>query len=133
MGKLAAVNSPAETRHGIQPGAVFVEEWGYDQTNVDCYVVVGVTNTMVELKPCGHKMVGQRVLPDPTNILEFRIWSGDNRCRIGTVTRKGTVRKRVTTGWRGEPWLHMTSYSGASLWDGERTYFDTIDAGYPGH
>lgn len=118
---------------GVKPGDVFVESWGYDQTNIDFYVVTRVTRSSVYLKPCGARTVGEgmstRLVPDPSKVNEYR----DNRARIGKVNARGEVVKRVKAGWRGEPWLNLTSYSGASLWDGERSYFDTYAAGLPGH
>lgn len=111
----------------VQPGDVFVESWGYDQTNIDCYVVTRRTPKSVAIKPCGREVIGGRVKPNPEVVGEFRT------NRTGKAAKNGEVIKRLTTGWRGEPYLSMTSYSGASLWDGEETYYDTIAAGQPGH
>lgn len=119
---------------GVKPGDVFVESWGYDQTNVDFYVVTRVTQSSVYLKPCGARPVGEgmstRLVPDPSKVGEFRCAREE---RIGKVNARGEVVKRVKAGWQGEPWLKLTSYSGASLWDGERSYFDTYAAGLLGH
>ena len=114
--------------HDIEPGAVFVESWGYDQTNVNAYEVVRVTAASVAIKPVKQEIVSGRVRPVRGEIREWR-----DHCRVGKVNARGEVLKRVSSGWRGEPWLNMTSYSGASLWDGVESFYDTYAAGQPGH
>jgi len=103
----------------IEVGSVFVETWGYDQSNVDCYVVVRTTPKMVALKPCGTTHFGDQVTPDPSNIFEWGPY-----CRVGKPNANGEVMKRLSSGWRAEAWLNMTSYSGAHLWEG-RSYYET--------
>lgn len=56
-------------------GDIFKSTWGYDQTNVDFYVVTRLTPKMVELQQCGLKTVGEmtswasdRVIPDPDRV-----------------------------------------------------------------
>lgn len=36
---------------GVEVGQVFVASWGYEQTNIDFYQVVGVTAKSVKLRP----------------------------------------------------------------------------------
>lgn len=40
-----------ETPHGLEPGAIVVNSWGYDQTNKDFYQVTKATPHFVVLKP----------------------------------------------------------------------------------
>lgn len=55
----------------INVGDIFKSTWGYDQTNVDFYVVTRKTAKMIELQECGRKSLGQtswasdKVIPDP--------------------------------------------------------------------
>ena len=114
--------------HAIQVGDMFVESWGYDQTNVDVYEVVRVMPKSVALMIGRSEVVNARVRPVPGHATPF-----DDYCRIGKPNAQGEVIKRVGRGWRGEPWLNLSSYSGASLWDGERDYHDTYAAGQQGH
>lgn len=111
-------------------GDVFVESWGYDQTNVDCYEVVRVTAKSVALMKCRSEIVDGRVLPVPGDPIA---WEQGGYCRVGTPNKHGEVLKRITRGWKGAAWLNMTDYSGASLWDGVSTSYDTLAAGQPGH
>lgn len=138
MGAFAEAEAGAtvEPLHGVKVGDVFVESWGYDQTNIDVYIVAEVTNTMVGIME-GRFILqpdGWNVKPDPTWRKPFETdpSRSSGRTRIGAVTRKGTIRKRVVVDNYGT-WLDMTSYSVARLWDGERVYHDTIAAGQPGH
>lgn len=123
------------TPRPVEVGDVFVESWGYGQTNVDTYVVVRKTASSIFLKPCGQELTedGRNVRPRPDRILEFREEPGQHT-RIGKVNANGEIRKAMpTVGFGGRLWMKMTSYSGASRWDGERAYHDTIAAGMPGH
>ena len=89
-------------------GDILESSWGYDQTNVDFYEVVGVTNKSVKIEKIGNTTVsddgpgGLSVVPN-------------------TSYRSGNVMlKRVSSvsadGKSG--WVSLTSYSGANKWDG---------------
>lgn len=78
----------------IKVGDIFKATWGYDQTNVDFYVVTRLTPKMVELQECGYKTVGDptswasdNVAPDP----EKRI--GGTFLRRPSVYGAGTIRR----------------------------------------
>lgn len=60
----------------MKVGDIFKSTWGYDQTNVDFYVVTRITPKMVELQECGTKRVGDmtswasdKVVPDPDRLM----------------------------------------------------------------
>jgi hypothetical protein len=66
----------------IKPGAILCRSWGYDQTNVDFYVVLSVTPKTVIMQRCGKKDVGTEnsgmsmatyVVPDPKHLLKETI------------------------------------------------------------
>lgn len=110
----------------VKVGDVFVERWGYDQTNIDFYQVtrVSASGQTVTLRPVEARIVDGRVVPAPDRFRrELRGSVGDSPAGF---------RRKVKAGWRGDPWITMTTYSGASLWDG-RPQYDTIAAGDPGH
>lgn len=103
--KKTAMPNPVDL--GVEVGTIFVSSWGYDQTNVDFYQVIRLMPASVELRPIGKHytetgfMSGTSV-PIPDNF-------------VG-----GPFTKRVTGGWRGDgAWINLTSYSGASVWDGQ--------------
>ena len=119
----------SETAHGVKVGDVFVESWGYDQTNVDFYQVTKTTKKMVEIKPIAGKTVGDghstRVVPDVGNFIGGYI-----------AEKKVGSRKLVQqyeNGGETTTFLTMSSYSTAHLEDPETSHFDTLAAGYAGH
>ena len=120
--------------HGVKVGDVFVESWGYDQTNIDYYEVVRLMPQSVELIHIPAKTVGEgerlRLIPDVGARHELRQFNGqpDKSHRWGA-----SFIKRVAAGYDNKPSVRLTSFSHGYLWDGESSHFDTIAAGYPGH
>ncbi len=115
--------------YGVKAGDVFVESWGYDQTNVDFYQVTGTTAKMVEIKPIAGKQVGEghsaRVVPDVGNFI------GGHVAEKKAGTRK--LVQQFDAYGKTEIYLTMSSYSSAYLSDPEKSHFDTLVAGYAGH
>ena len=105
----------------VRVGDFFEESWGYDQTNIDFYQVVRVSASgkSIWLRHVASDVVGGRVAPRRDAFTEDH--------RFGVV-----FRRKLSAGWAGAPWISLTSYSGASLWDGQPAY-DTIAAGDAGH
>lgn len=88
-----------------QPGDILYSSWGYDQTNIDFYEVVGLTKTMVAIRQLDSKIVrssGQSdyVMPVPGRYA-------------------GKVKRRKTRYYRGKLSLSLNSYSVASPWSGK--------------
>lgn len=103
-------------------GDVFVASWGYDQTNVDFYRVVGTTPSGKSVK---IQQVQTLVLSEESGCArvvatdepaQVRIWNADRTNMISTDAPVET--KRVNTRYSGGPRLALTSYSSAWLWDG---------------
>jgi hypothetical protein len=93
----------------IELGAILVSSWGYDQTNVDFYVVVGMTAKMVQMLPLK------------------RISRSEEGCSsmAGTTTaaqeadfRSEILKKKI----QPNNWIRLTSFSSAHLWDGKKQY-----------
>lgn len=90
-GERARVASQAERRaklnapHEFEPGQLFVESWGYDQTNIDFYKLEKTRGkTMGYIVPIGSKTVSskppcERVVPDPERVREFDVLLGVDR------------------------------------------------------
>lgn len=100
-----------EYRHGLQVGDVIVNEWGYDQTNVDFYQVVGRTAKTVTLKriaaqsiPGSAGFMCDRVVPVPGKFLDSGMYGP-------------AIRKRVMPGDR----LRF-DHGAAHKWDGKPCY-----------
>lgn len=106
---------------GLHLGDVFYSSWGYDQTNIDFYEIVGFTPKMVRFRRVrsvrvealegGHDHVmpafGEFFEADGTQY-------GDERAK--------TLTRRVSAGYRGAPWASKLGYGGGSLWDGTPCY-----------
>lgn len=100
----------ANAGHNWEPGLILVASWGYEQTNVDFYEVVRVIGkTMVEIEAIGSQpatddsngmssMAGY-VVPDPEK-------------RSGKLSRHKVSNDRIS----------LSSFHGASVWDGRRRY-----------
>lgn len=87
----------------IEVGDILDSNWGYDQTNIDYYLVVGRTPKMATLQKIGATRVGEsgfyhKLQPDPT------------------VKIDKPFRRKVHE-WDGkERGVSITSYAWASPW-----------------
>ncbi len=86
----------------VKIGDIFSSSWGYDQTNVDYYQVVGFAGkTMVALREIAGRttetgfMCGQKV-PTPG------------------AFKGGAIRKKLKLGYNGNPSVRLNSFSSAS-------------------
>jgi len=126
------VPSKDDNERPVEVGDIFHESWGYDQTNANFYQVVRTTRTGVYLREIQFRQAGDgwNVEPVPDAFIEHE--PGTDH-RIGKVREDGTIFKRVNNGWTGQPYLNMTTYSGASRVKPGEVFHDTIAAGLPGH
>jgi hypothetical protein len=103
--------------HGLKPGDIMVCSWGYDQTNIDYYQVTEVRGKNVVLREISKKVVGdsggssERVMPVPDSFI-------------------GEPLLKRPSGSSGKPYVRVTSYSSAHLWDGKP---DHQTGPYSGH
>lgn len=99
----------ANFEHGLQPGAILVCSWGYDQTNIDFYQVIAVKGKNVIIREIGKKVEGphggpqERVVPDPEHI-------------------EGPPMTKRPTGSPGKPSVKVHSFAWAHPWDGKPEY-----------
>jgi hypothetical protein len=108
-----AMPNPADL--GVKVGDIFSASWGYDQTNVDFYEVVRLTGASVVVRKIASRDVGGGAAAQ---------WSGKAVPVPGQYTGE-EMTKRIITGYQGRPSFKVTSYSWASLWDGEPEYYST--------
>lgn len=111
-------------RFGIVPGDVFYTSWGYDQTNVDFYLVTRVTAAKAEVTPIGSTVVDgqgtyQHVVPNPDHIREWDVLIGIDRDDV-----KKSKLCSVRTGYKGDPVIVLSGDRGHSAWrwDGTPKY-----------
>lgn len=112
--KASPAFSPQEA--GIEVGTIFSSSWGYDQTNVDFYEVVGLT-------PKGVKI---RKIAQSTEHEGY----GQDRVSAEAGRFVGEVETKILRGSADRPYLSMTSYSTASIWDGSPKYATAFGFGH---
>jgi hypothetical protein len=111
----------------IQPvkvGDIFVSSWGWDQTNVDFYEVVGIT-------PSGKSA---RIVGIRSEIVEQNGYSQRVRPVPGSYPAAAvpsTKRLRYSTRFGGDVWITLTSYSSARRTTPDSTHHES--GPYGGH
>jgi hypothetical protein len=92
----------AEFKHELKVGDILDSSWGYDQTNVDFYQVISVTDKSVVIREIGSRTVrsdgsgSDYVVPVPDHFT--------GKAMVKRVSPRNTLR--------------LTSYSSADKWDG---------------
>lgn len=117
-------------QHGAKVGDVLVASWGYDQTNINFFAVVGVTKTGVKLLPRGSNLVSDSGGPSeevvPGEIIreeEVRQWieieDGTHRCVVtGSEPIKPFFRK-TREAWDGDGYVaNWRNHTSLRRWSG---------------
>lgn len=93
----------------MKKGEILVSLWGYDQTNVDFYLIVDTTPKSVKIvkvgeniKPSGHQPLSEYVTPNVNDI------------RSDVMTKKVKVFRSS-----GKQYIGINSYAIAEVWNGE--------------
>ena len=90
-------------KHDYQIGDILYSSWGYDQTNIDFYEVVGLTAKTVTLQE-----IGSKVVKDHGHTIELMPVPGRPKGKI-------LKNKRVSTGKS----VKINSFASAYKWDGK--------------
>ncbi len=116
----------------IEPGAILYSSWGYDQTNVDYYMVTRATKASAWIVPMRHVEAtsrGYSPMSGHTTPLEpmdsETVWVDGEHGRVPVerpIVPAMHRIKRYTYGGELREVLRLTSYSSASLWDGRALY-----------
>ena len=120
---------------GVRVGDYFVCSWGYDQTNIDFYRVVGLTAKRIKVQRWSSKRtVQQRLIPgDGPKTSQYYLVDADGR-RTGELSEPEPAPilvKQVRT-LSDRPSFYVASYADAYLWDGQPEA-DTTTYGGAGH
>lgn len=97
-------------------GDIFVNSWGYDQTNVDYYQVIERPSVHFAIvRKIGSEMVEGSAGFDCCNLLPVKdsFLEGD---------RNEPMRVKITNYGKGSEYIKINSYSSASTWDGRENY-----------
>jgi hypothetical protein len=100
----AAIRKEAAANHPLQPGDILYSSWGYDQTNVDFYEVIGITKSMATIQ-----MIEKRILAPGRGM--------DKVVPVPGMAhpRAKLLKKRV----RPDGAVTISSYASAYPWDGK--------------
>ena len=111
----------------VAVGDFFKCSWGYDQTNVDFYKVVGVSPSgkTIKVQMWSSAAEGDRRVPGdkPRTYPKWR----DGQL-IGEVD--AAVETRRVQHYSDRPAFHVNSYSDAYMWDGRPAYETPVGAGH---
>jgi len=101
-------NTSTKTTHTLEVGDVLVDLWGYDQSNVDFYVVQELQGTsfvkfaMVEQQELSNSFndngMGCKVVPNVDNVIGKTI-----RRKADENNYVGTTSFSAATKWNGKP------------------------------
>ena len=94
-------------------GQIVEYSWGYDQTNIDYFVITKRTPKMVTLQPIGDKSTYDAPSMTGTCVPDPSVFDGD------PIRRKVAVRNGEEVG------IAINSYGWASLWDGEPGHYSS--------
>ena len=94
--------------HTLKPGTILYTSWGYDQTNIDFFVVVSTTAHTVELAPIASKHTDE---PTGNSMAAYVV--AETPARICGATSKHRADARGSVNIDG----HY-----ASVWDGKPKY-----------
>jgi len=91
----------------LEPGAILYASWGWEQTNINFYVVVKVKGdfaTVAELEP----------VKGP----ETSFMSNETAPTATILWEKGLLRRKIKSA-ADSTWVNLSSYKSAWLWKGE--------------
>lgn len=125
----------ARNKYGVKPGEIYYCSWGYDQTQVEFYLVVRVTPSKAEIVPIVGTTVeeggrgGNRVVANSEYVT--REWD----VLTGIDTRRDPSRPSklctVTTGRLSKPELVLESgQHWAQRWEGESLHVTDPHGGH---
>lgn len=99
------------TNKHVKVGDIFVASWGYEQTNVDSYQVIDLVgkSTVVIRQIANESIEGSEgFMSDTVKPVKDAFIEGAE-----------PFRKRLTS----KDWINLSSYKGASKWDGQKRYY----------
>jgi hypothetical protein len=122
---VAIGDKPVENGLWVKPkvGDILYSSWGYDQTNIEFFKVVKVSEFSVWIQKVGSKVVEvtgwahQNVVPTDSSEYEVRVSDFDEPAVY--ETRSYAIRRhKIQPSYSGYG-VSLNSYSAAFLWDGK--------------
>jgi hypothetical protein len=85
--------------HTMQIGDILYSSWGYDQTNIDYYEVVGVTKKCVKIRSIESDIFGRDE------------WGQSGKCRPAPGKFKGQIQNKLVQNVEDRVYLKIASYA----------------------
>ena len=111
----------------VQPvvGDILYSSWGYDQTNIEFYKVVKISDYSVWIQQVGSQITEitgwahEKVIPTDSSDYQVRDW--DNPGAYITKTHPIQRKKIQYFSWDADEiyYVSLNSFSHAKLWDGK--------------
>lgn len=104
-------------------GQILYSSWGYDQTNIEFFKVVKVSDFSVWIQKVGSEITEitgwahQNVIPTDSSEYQVRVWDEPGKYETRTYPIK---RHKIQTSYLGGGWaVSLNSYANAYPWDGK--------------
>ena len=107
----------------VQPkvGDILYSSWGYDQTNIEFFKVVKVSEFSVWIQEVGSKVVEvtgwahEKVVPTDSSEYQVRNWDVPGEY----ITKTYPIQRKKIQTYGGGYGVSLNSFSSAWLWDGK--------------
>tara|TARA_R110000764_G_scaffold9008_2_gene29480 strand:+ start:1576 stop:1917 length:342 start_codon:yes stop_codon:yes gene_type:complete len=98
------------TNKTVKVGTILYSSWGYDQTNIDYYMITKIVGkTFVEIQHIESKLDESKSTAYCDAVIPYKVLNPAAR----------TMRKKVRVDSYGDVSLRLNTYSNAWLWDGQ--------------
>lgn len=105
-------------------GMILVSSWGYDQTNIEFFKIVKVSNKSVWIQQLRNKVVEQTGFMSETVVPSDEVSKGgwvDAPDGVGQVYDPDHVPAPERKVWKGDS-VKLSSYAWARVWDNKPKY-----------
>lgn len=118
-----------KNKAGVKVGDVFYTSWGYDQTNVDFYQVIAITEGGCYIRPIGGGIDEKKSYRGADYVYPI-LNKWNSRDSFINDSPKGVFKKTVVSKYDGSPHIKLASFAYGRLYKGGSIY--ETAAGY-GH
>jgi hypothetical protein len=107
----------------VQPvvGDILYSSWGYDQTNIEFFKVVKVSDYSVWIQQVGSQITEitgwahEKVIPTDSSEYQVRIWEKPGEYETKTYP----IKRHKIQSWSEGYGVNLNSFSSAWIWDGK--------------
>lgn len=119
--KTAAVTNVA----GVKVGDIFYTSWGYDQTNINVYQVVGITSSGCYIRPILCREVKEKSYTGSIALVPSPNHFNSRYDSFITDSPKGTYKKTMISSYDKKPYIKLSSFAYAHLYKSGQILYET--------